>query len=39
MYRYVEISDEERTVATAEITSQGPDGTAWASLRAESGHT
>ncbi len=34
----VEISDDERTVAAAEVTSEGPGGTAQASLRAESGH-
>ena len=38
LHRYVEISDDERTVAAAEVTSEGPGGTAWASLRAESGH-
>ena len=38
LHRHVEISDHERTVAAAEVTSQGPGGTAWASLRAESGH-
>ena len=38
LHRHVEISDDEHTVAAAEITSQGPGGTAWASLRAESGH-
>ena len=38
LHRHVEISDDERTVAAAEVTSQGPGGTAWASLRAESGH-
>jgi len=38
LHRYVEISDAERTVAAAEVTSEGPGGTAWASLRAESGH-
>jgi hypothetical protein len=36
--RHVEISDDECTVATAEVTSEGPGGTAWASLRAEPGH-
>ena len=38
LHRHVEISDDEHTVAAAEVTSQGPGGTAWASLRAESGH-
>ena len=38
LHRHVEISDDKRTVAAAEITSEGPGGTAWASLRAESGH-
>ena len=38
LHRHVEISDYERTVAAAEVTSQGPGGTAWVSLRAESGH-
>ena len=38
LHRHVEISDDERKVAAAEITSEGPGGTAWASLRAESGH-
>ena len=38
LHRRVEISDAERTVAAAEVTSEGPGGTAWASLRAESGH-
>ena len=38
LHRHVEISDAERTVAAAEVTSQGPGGTARASLRAESGH-
>ena len=38
LHRHVEISDDDRTVATAEVTSQGPGGTAWASLCAESGH-
>ena len=37
-HRHVEISDNERTVAAADVTAQGPGGTAWASLRAESGH-
>jgi hypothetical protein len=38
LHRHVEISDHERTVAAAEVTTEGPGGTAWASLRAESGH-
>ena len=38
LHRHVEISDDERTVAAAEVTSEGPGGTARASLRAESGH-
>src|SRR5271166_2289364 len=38
LHRHVEISDDERTVAAAEVTCEGPGGTAWASLRAESGH-
>ncbi len=38
LHRHVEISDAERAVAAAEVTCQGPGGTAWASLRAESGH-
>ena len=38
LYRHVGISDDERTVATAEVTSQGPGGTARVSLHAESGH-
>ena len=37
-YQHVEVSDDSRTVATAEVTFEGPGGTAWASLRAESGH-
>ena len=32
LHRHVEISDYERTVAAAEVTSQGPGGTAWVSL-------
>jgi hypothetical protein len=36
--RHVEIGDNGHTVAAAEVTSEGPGGTAWASLRAESGH-
>ena len=38
LHRHVEISDNERTVAAAEVTSQGPGGTARAALRAKSGH-
>ena len=38
-YQHVEVSDNDRTVAAAEVTSEGPGGTAWASLRAESGHS
>ena len=38
LHRHVEISDMECTVAAAEVSSQGPGGTARASLRAESGH-
>ena len=38
LHRQVEISEDERTVAAAEVTSEGPGGTAWASLCAESGH-
>ena len=38
LHQYVEVSDDNRTVAAAEVTSEGPGGTAWASLRAESGH-
>ena len=38
LHRHVEISDHERAVAAAEVTTQGPGGTAWASLRAASGH-
>jgi hypothetical protein len=38
-HRHVEINDGERTVAAADVTtSQESDGTARASLRAESGH-
>src|SRR5450755_4045613 len=37
--QHVKINDGDRTVATAEVTTSGePDGTARASLRAESGH-
>jgi len=38
LQRHVEISDEGRAVAAAEVTSEGPGGTARAALRAESGH-
>ena len=38
LHQHVEVSDDNRTVAAAEVTSEGPGGTAWASLRAESGH-
>jgi len=38
LHRHVEISDDERTVAAAEVASEGSGGTARASLRAESGH-
>ena len=38
LYRHVEIGVDERTVAAADVTSQGPGGTARATLRAESGH-
>jgi len=39
LHQYVEISNGGRAVAAAEVTtSQGPDRTARASLRAESGH-
>ncbi len=38
LHRHVEVSDDKRTVAAAEVTCEGPGGTAWASLRAESGH-
>ena len=38
LHRHVEISDDERAVAAAEVTSEGPGGTARASLCAESGH-
>ena len=35
----VEVSDDDRTVATAEVTtSEGSGGTAWVSLHAKSGH-
>jgi hypothetical protein len=37
LHRHVEISDDDRTVAAAEVTCEGPGGTARASLRAESG--
>ncbi len=38
LHRHVEVSDDKRTVTAAEVTCEGPGGTAWASLRAESGH-
>jgi hypothetical protein len=39
LHQHVEISDGDRTVAAADVTiSKGPEGTARASLRAESGH-
>jgi hypothetical protein len=39
LHQHVEISNGDRTVAAAEVTtSPGPDATARASLRAESGH-
>ena len=38
LHRHVEISDDEHAVVAAEVTSEGPGGTAWASLRADSGH-
>jgi len=39
LHQHVKINDGDRTVATAEVTTSGePDGTARASLRAESGH-
>jgi hypothetical protein len=39
VHQHVEISDGDRTAAAAEVTtSPGPEGTARASLRAESGH-
>ena len=38
LYRHIEIGDVEHTVAAADITSEGPGGTARASLRTESGH-
>ena len=38
LHRHVEISDDDRTVAAAEVTSEGPGGTARASLCSESGH-
>ncbi|HTS95065.1 MAG TPA: hypothetical protein VMI33_00430 [Streptosporangiaceae bacterium] len=38
-YEYIEVSDNDRTVAAAEVTiSAGSGGIAQASLRAESGH-
>ena len=38
LHRHVEISDDDRTVAAAEVTSEGPGGTARASLSSDSGH-
>ncbi len=39
LHQHVEISDGDRTVAAADVTiSKEPEGTARASLRAESGH-
>jgi hypothetical protein len=39
LHQRVEVSDDDRTVATAEVTtSEGPGGTARVSLRAEPGH-
>jgi hypothetical protein len=39
LHQHIKINDGDRTVATAEVTTSGePDGTARASLRAESGH-
>ena len=38
MHRHVEISDDDRTVAAAEVTPEGPGGTARASPCSESGH-
>ena len=37
-HQYIEVNDDDRTVASAEVTSEGSGGTARASLRAESGH-
>src|SRR5580704_19600782 len=34
----VEVSDDDRTIATAEVTTEGSGGTARVSLRAEPGH-
>ena len=37
--QHVEVGDDDRTVATAEVTtSEGSGGTAWVSLHAEPGH-
>jgi hypothetical protein len=37
--QHLEVGDDDRTVATAEVTtSQGSGGTAWVSLHAEPGH-
>ncbi len=38
LHQHVKVSDDNRTVAAAEVTSEGPGGTARASLRANSGH-
>ena len=39
LHQHVEVSDDDRTVATAEVTtSEGSGGTARVSLRAEPGH-
>jgi hypothetical protein len=38
LQRHVEISDDDRTVAAAEVTFEGPGGTARAALCSESGH-
>ena len=37
--QYLEVADDDRMVATAEVTtSEGSGGTAWVSLHAEPGH-
>jgi hypothetical protein len=38
LHQRVEVSDDDRTVATAEVTTEGSGGTARVSLRAEPGH-
>jgi hypothetical protein len=38
LHRRVEVSDHDRTVATAEVTTEGSGGTARVTLRAEPGH-